>query len=173
MKSKNEIRQLIKNKREALDPAEKEKLDKDIILKINENSDFKAANTILVYMSHKNEVDIIDFTNNKNLVLPRVNNENLDLYLIESLDDLEEGAYGIMEPKTTCKKVLPDDIDLALIPGVAFDKKGHRIGFGKGYYDRLETKLTCKKIGIAYDFQIVDEIPFESHDLPVDLLITN
>lgn len=173
MESKTKIRDYIKKKREALDPVEKEKLDKKIFAKIETNLKFKKAKTILVYMSHKNEVDVINFIKNKNIVLPRVNNETLDLYLIESSDDLEEGTYGIMEPKTSCKKVRPDDIDLAFIPGVAFDKNGHRIGYGKGFYDKLGKILNCPKFGLAYDFQIVDKIPFESHDIPVDLIITN
>lgn len=177
MKSKVEIREIIKKKREALDPIEKENLDKVIVAKINLNSQINKAETILVYISHKNEVDIIDYINHniskKNIVLPRVNKNNLDLYAIETLDDLEVGAFGIMEPKTSCKPIEPSNIDLAFIPGIAFDKKRHRIGFGKGFYDQLSKNLDCQKIGLAYDFQIVDEIPFESHDLPVDLIITN
>ncbi len=177
MNSKTEIRDNIKKIRKELNPAKKESLDKTIIAKINSNSRVQNAETILIYMSHKNEVDIINFIseniNKKNLVLPKVNKNNLDLYLIESLEDLEEGAYGIMEPKTSCKSIKPEDIDLAFIPGIAFDKNGHRIGYGKGYYDKLSKDLKCQKIGLAYDFQIVDEIPFESHDVPVDFIISN
>lgn len=173
MNKKDEIREEIKTKREALDPVKKEKLDKLIFEKILGIPDYQKAKTVLVYMAFKNEVDIVELIRDKQIVLPRVDGERLELYRIESLDDLEEGAFGILEPKKTCKKINPDEIDIAFIPGVAFDKKGHRIGFGKGFYDRLNKKLKCQKIGIAYDFQIVEEIPFECHDVPVDLLITN
>lgn len=177
MKSKTEIRDIIKTKREALDLDEKKEQDKVIVRKINSNSQVHNAETVLVYMSHKNEVDIIDFINEninkKQLVLPKVNKDSLDLYIIETLDDLEKGTYDIMEPKTSCKSVQPENIDLAFIPGIAFDKNNHRIGFGKSFYDKLGKNLKCQKIGLAYKFQIVDDIPVESHDLPVDLIITN
>lgn len=177
MNSKTEIRAKIKKIRQKLSLVEKKDLDKAIIEKIKSNSLVNKAGTILAYMSHKNEVDLIDFINEniskKHIILPRVNKNTLDLYIIETLDDLEEGTYGIMEPKTTCKTIKPEDIDLAFIPGVAFDANGHRIGYGKGYYDQLNKSLKCKKIGLAYNFQIVDEIPFESHDVPVDFIISN
>lgn len=177
MITKNEIRETIKKQREALDPLNKQKLDELIIEKINKKSEFKTSHTILFYISHKNEVDlknlIVDSLKEKIIVLPKVKEDNLTLHQINSFDDLEKGAYGILEPKQDTKIFNPAEIDLAFIPGVAFDSQGHRIGFGKGYYDKLNKELKCLKIGIAYDFQIVDEIPFEPHDVPVDLLITN
>ena len=176
-KSKLEIREIIKKKREALDPAEKTKLDNEIFAKIKKNSEFNKAKTILLYISHKNEVDITEFIKEnllkKNLVFPRVNKSKLTLHSVKSFDDFEVGSFAIIEPKSTTQQVSPEEIDLAVIPGVVFDKNNHRIGYGKGFYDQLAKQLKCKKIGLAYDFQIIDKIPFESHDVPVDLIITN
>jgi len=173
MKTKDQIRKEMKMKREGMNPLEKEIFDAAIYQHIEQNSDFQNANIVLAYMPIKNEVNIVKHIQGKTLALPRVNDDELEIYIVDELDDLEEGSFGILEPKTTCEQIAPESIELAFIPGVAFDKNNHRIGFGKGYYDRLCKALKCRKIGIAYDFQIVDEIPFESHDVPVDLLITN
>lgn len=68
--------------------------------------------------------------------------------------------------------IAPSAIDLALVPGIAFDKNGHRIGYGKGYYDGLMTQLKCPKFALAYELQIVDNIPAQKHDIPVDGILT-
>ena len=69
-------------------------------------------------------------------------------------------------------KKTPKDIDLALIPGIAFDKDGHRVGHGKAYYDKLNKELKCKKISLAYNFQVLENIPVEKHDEKIDMIIT-
>jgi 5-formyltetrahydrofolate cyclo-ligase len=85
----------------------------------------------------------------------------------------EESFFGILEPKTG-KLVDPAEIDFAIIPGVAFDKKGNRLGRGKGFYDRTLHKLTrAIKVGIAYEFQLIDSVPVSEHDIPVDKVIFN
>jgi len=176
MQTKNEIRRLIKEKREALDKNKKIKLDLQIQSNILSNSKFIEAKKVLFYVSFKNEVDTINLIKQsfeqKEIFVPKVNEDELEIYRIESLDDLEEGAYGILEPSNKNQRAKFVEIDLALIPGVAFDLSGHRIGFGKGFYDKLNQNLTCLKVGLAYNFQIVDNIPAEKHDLPVDLIIT-
>lgn len=89
--------------------------------------------------------------------------------------DLEKGYGGIMEPRQDCRRpVDAEQIDLHLIPGVAFDPRGNRIGRGKGYYDRflLEANPESIKVGLAYSWQVVDEIPEESHDVAMDLVVT-
>jgi 5-formyltetrahydrofolate cyclo-ligase len=99
--------------------------------------------------------------------------ENTNLRLeIKNLKQVELGAYKILEPKKHLPRLKPQQIDLAFIPGIAFSRDGHRVGYGKGFYDRLMKKLTCPKIGIAYEFQIVNNIPGEKHDVPVDMIIT-
>ena len=85
--------------------------------------------------------------------------------------DLQQGAYGIMEP---CGEVFTDydSIDVAIIPGMAFDKQGHRLGRGKGYYDRFLSKIPkVYKIGLCFSWQLVDEVPCDEHDIIMDEII--
>ncbi|MFC1809927.1 5-formyltetrahydrofolate cyclo-ligase [Patescibacteria group bacterium] len=176
--TKAEIRKRIKAKRDKLKFEQKKKMDQKICDKLHKSKYWKQARTILIYVSHKNEVDtnhlILMYINEKHIIVPKTNpkNHTLTLHKINSLDDLEEKNYGILEPKPKTKKIKPDQIDLAIIPGIAFDKKGHRIGFGKAYYDRLNKNLKCPKLGLAYGFQIIDNIPAQSHDIPLDLILT-
>lgn len=136
-------------------------------------------NNILVYSDFKNEVqtgDIINylFENCKNVFLPVCNIENytFTVHQIFNADyDSQLNLYGIKEPKYSA--VPNDKIDCAIIPGIAFDKKGNRIGFGKGYYDKFlcENKTVCK-IALCYEFQLVESIPAHSYDIPMDFIIT-
>ena len=90
-----------------------------------------------------------------------------------SFDELEPGYYGILTPKKEFIRYIdPKEIDLIIVPGAAFDRQGYRVGFGGGYYDRFLTDLNCMKISIAFGLQIVDKVPREGHDLPVDMIIT-
>jgi len=92
---------------------------------------------------------------------------------ISGLGELEEGKYGIREPKE--KKEIPAaEIDIVVVPGVAFDRQGYRVGYGKGFYDRFLSNIGPKttKIGLAFGFQLVDSLPREGHDIPVDKVIT-
>ena len=96
---------------------------------------------------------------------------------VNNLDhDLEMGPYGIQQPRMPQAEALPmEDIDLSIVPGVAFDKQNHRLGRGAGYYDRFLMSFPSGKptIGLAYDFQILDSLPTEEHDIPVTRVISN
>lgn len=162
---------------------EKERKDKKILTRLKQMSVFQHAHNILFYLPIHGEVDLSELFQpqthgelapmNKKFILPKVKGETtLNLYYVNSLNDVEVGHYNIMEPKKSLEKALPKDIDLAIIPGVVFAKNGHRIGYGKGFYDRLLKKVTCPKVGVAYDFQIVENIAGELHDTPMDMIIT-
>ena len=99
---------------------------------------------------------------------------DLELRLFEGAEQLEQSNhFGIMEPKTG-KIVDPKEIDFAIIPGVAFDKKGNRLGRGKGYYDRLMPQFKeITRVGVGYEFQLVESVPVTQFDLPVDIVICN
>lgn len=176
--NKAQIRKRIKDERDKLNFEEKQKLDKKIFDKLHKSKYWKGSNKILIYISFENEVDtkilIKKYIKDKTLVVPKSNPKNfsLTLYEIKSLMDLEKGSYGILEPKKGTLKINENEIGLAIIPGVAFDKQGQRIGYGKAYYDKLIKKLNCTKIGLAYNIQLVENIPSQSHDQPVDLIIT-
>lgn len=143
--------------------------------------EFKQARTILFYVSYDNEVYTHDMvkesmSSGKNVVVPVSDKENRRLILskLESLDDLDYGAYGILEPKKErVNEVSLDMINLIIVPGVGFDEQGYRVGHGMGYYDRvLKDSTNALHIGLAFEFQIVDEIPAEKHDIPVDKIVT-
>lgn len=115
----------------------------------------------------------------KGIVLPVFTDAKnaINLYKISNYDkDLVKGANDILEPDIEkCKKVSLEDINIAIIPGLAFDDKGGRIGFGNNFYNKLITKLpeTCRKVTLAYEEQIVDQIQMESRKFTVDIIITD
>lgn len=134
---------------------------------------WQEAETVLLYSSLKGEVDTSRLlqTEGKRLVLPVVEGEFLVLREYRE-GMLEEGYQGILEPSSEAPSVNPSEIDLALIPGVAFDREGHRLGRGKGFYDRLLPKLECPKIGMGFSWQVIDTVPVESHDILLDGTVT-
>lgn len=93
---------------------------------------------------------------------------------IDSLKDLQLSNYGILEPEETAEEIMINHMDLAIVPGVAFDPKGGRVGYGGGFYDRFFSNLQVKikKIALAYEFQILDRVPIEEHDISIDAIIT-
>lgn len=136
--------------------------------------EFRKAKTILLYHSLQDEVDTSSFLelwkHDKRILLPVVKENDLIICDYHP-ENLKPGSFGILEPQGNEITDL-SIIDLIIIPGVAFDKNRNRLGRGKGYYDRLLSRLTAHKIGICYDCQITDLIPVEEHDIPMDYIIT-
>jgi 5-formyltetrahydrofolate cyclo-ligase len=92
---------------------------------------------------------------------------------ILSLDNLQSARFGLLEPERDVGLMVePDDLDLVIVPGVAFDRRGNRLGFGGGYYDRFFERCNATRVGLAYAFQVVDDIPAEDHDVKIDWLVT-
>lgn len=87
------------------------------------------------------------------------------------MSELVPGAYGLMEPDETCEIFDPQKIDLILVPGVAFDRLGHRLGQGAGYYDRFLPGMHAARVGICHDFALLEEVPFQEHDIPMDFVM--
>lgn len=152
--------------------------DKRILETVDSIPEFLSAKNVLFYIPIHGEVDLTllfeKYKGQKNFILPRVikDSQDLTLYIIKSLDDLEEGSFRIPEPKTNLETADPAKLDFIILPGVAFSPDGHRIGYGQGFFDRLLKKTSCLKIGVAYEFQIVENIPGEDHDVPVDRIVT-
>ncbi|GIU70753.1 MAG: 5-formyltetrahydrofolate cyclo-ligase [Candidatus Nitrosocaldaceae archaeon] len=132
---------------------------------------FKEAEIVGGYYPIGSEVQtfkILDFVlKNKVLALPKVDKE-IKFVRVDNLKELVKGRYNIMEPRGEITKP-----DLILVPAIAFDEKGYRIGYGKGYYDKYLSKNDCYSIGLAYDFQVLKEIPHEDHDIRVDMIVTD
>ena len=140
---------------------------------------WQEAGTVLLYYPLPDEVDVrplikAAFESGKRVLLPVVKDEDLELRLYEGETSLKKGAFGIMEPTGEMfAEENYSEIQLALIPGMAFDRAGHRLGRGKGYYDRLLPKLKEAKLtGICFPFQLLDDVPAEPHDIPVQVVIT-
>ncbi len=141
---------------------------------------FKNASRIALYSSCKNEV-LTDgiFTGNrlqkKEFFYPRIFRGAVMMRFlpVTALEELSIGAYDIREPVAEKKDIPPGDLDLIVLPGVAFSTGGARLGFGKGYYDRVLEGVKSTLVGLAYDFQIVDSIPTETFDVRMDYIITD
>lgn len=171
---KSEIRRNIKRLRMMLSDIEKEEAAAEVFARLENTAAFMMADNILIYHSLPDELSTISFlrkwNGRKHFFLPRVNGVNLDLLpYIES--ELEKGAFDIEEP-TGSNLADVEDIDLMIIPAVAFDRRGNRLGRGKGFYDRLLSTTKATKVGVGYEFQLMDELPSESHDVPMDMVIT-
>lgn len=137
---------------------------------------FRQASCIAFYHAIAGEVQtdglIEKWYRDKTILLPLVEGDDLRLLRYEGKDSLKSGAFGILEPAEGCRPVAESDIDLIVVPGVAFDRSHNRLGRGKGFYDRLLSKLNVPKIGICFDFQLKDQIPAEPFDRKMDLIIT-
>ncbi len=179
---KEELRKRVKKKRDALSTSEVLEKSSRIKKRLFEMELFRNAQTILFYASYDNEVythDVIkeSIGMGKNVVVPKSVTQDNTLILSRLTDwnDLEVGAYDILEPKQeSIEKVDVESIDLIIVPGVVFDEKGNRIGHGKGYYDRLlNDSQNMPAIGLAFELQMVDNIESEQHDEKIDFIITD
>ena len=182
-KTKDEIRDEITTILKSLSEKDIAEITKGIENRLFEFANFLEARIALLYVNNANEVNTHSilkrcFDYNKILVLPLINSniQEFRLLKIDNLDfDLKPGPNGVLEPDIErCKTVPIECIDIAIIPGVAFDEKGGRIGSGDGYYNRLIPKLpiTTRKVSLAFDSQILPQVPTESHDKYVDIIIT-
>lgn len=175
--SKKEIRRRIAQEKKRHSREEKEQLSAALLQKLEQCDFFGQADCILLYYALPDEVQTQAFVakwgGKKQLLLPVVVGDTLELRRYTGPQDLQVGAYGIEEPTGEVFTDY-DTIRLAIIPGVSFDAKGHRLGRGKGYYDRLLPHLRhCRKVGICYSFQRSEDIPCEAHDIPMDHVLTD
>lgn len=138
----------------------------------------KSLKCVMVYMASFNEPDTLTLIkhltdNDIKVVIPVSSTSDCTIIpsYISSFESLRKGAYGIYEPQIVQEANI-DEIDVVLVPGISFSKSGDRIGFGKGYYDKLLADFKGTKIGICYDFQMINEIPSSPHDIKMDMIIT-
>lgn len=157
-----------------------------IVGKVQSLPSYRAAKTVMYYVDAGSEVKTRQalagaIADGKNVVVPWciVENNTLELFLLEDVSELVEGAYRILEPKEELKRlpnkvVKPETLDFVMVPGTAFDLRGGRMGQGKGYYDRLlgSVRPDAPLVALAFDCQIFDEIPVASHDVFMDQVVT-
>lgn len=141
---------------------------------IARRKEFIEADTVLVYSAMEGECDPAALVRTaramgKEVVYPKCEGDELGLYLADE-GQLVPGAFGIMEPGEGCKSIRIEDVDIAIVPGVAFDGKGSRLGRGKGYYDRLLKNSKVIKVGICFNEQLLNSLPTEAHDGRMDII---
>ena len=179
--NKKELRREILNIRNNLDKDTKKKYDEIIFSKLRKRKEYLNSNNIFIYLGYGSEIDTISFVKSmfldgKNVCIPKTNIEDktMEAVIITDLDNLEEDKYGILEPISNYKVINKNDIDLVIMPGLAFDNNGGRLGYGGGYYDKF--LMDCSedkfKIALAYNFQVIESVPKEEHDILVDCIIT-
>ena len=183
--SKAALRALVLGRRDALDPAAREAASRRIVEAVLARDDFRHARSVMAYASFGSEVDTSVLCDavlaaGKTLLLPRVDKagDAIRVHAVRDLArDLETNRWGIREPRATCAEVTPAHLDFVLVPGVAFDARGNRLGYGKAYYDRL---LAASRraggaptlVAAAFGVQIVDDVPMEAHDVPIPTVLT-
>ncbi len=187
---KKSLRELLLAKRDSITEESKKVKDSAIKKRLFSLEYFKQAKTVLFYASFRSEVDTIKAIQNtlklnKRVALPVVDtaHKQLKLYEVHDISELSPGYMGIPEPVAArALNISLDKIDIEIIPGIGFDIKGNRIGYGAGYYDKLlshkskrlsKTKGRITTIALAFEEQIAEKIPSESHDIRVDLIITD
>ncbi len=180
MTRKRELRKEALLRRKALPPEERREKSKAIIKHLIQSPFFKQAQRILFYASFDHEVETwegirVALAQGKEVYLPRTNTKekSLSLHRLLDLKELAPGAYGILEPPAQNPKIAPEDLDLIVCPGVAFDLRGGRLGYGGGYYDRLLIRAKrAKQIALAFECQIFKALPLEAHDIRMEVIIT-
>ena len=173
---KKELRRYIRLRKEAM--TEREIFDKSQVLteRFLKTDAYKKATTIYGYLSYNQEVRteaILEqaLTDGKRVAVPKVFGDEMLFIYISGLDQIAAGYKGIPEP--VADGPVADDLNaLVLMPGIAFDKNGGRIGYGGGFYDKfLATEPDHKTVALCYDFQVVDDLPMEEFDIPVNQVI--
>ena len=174
--NKDDIRRRMRARKTLLTDEEKTRAADSVFQILEHTAAFMLANRILMYHSLPDELStrafIKKWASRKQFYLPRVNGVNLDILPYDE-QQLALGSFHIEEP-TGNDTASIDDIEMIVVPAVAYDRFGRRVGRGKGYYDRLMAGSKAIKVGVAYDFQLLpdDEIPAEPHDVSVDIVIT-
>lgn len=153
------------------------KASEGLCLQLSQIPELAHAKELCTYYALRNEIDAKPYINTllgvRSISLPRVTgDETMCACKIHSWEQTEPGRFGIPTPTTACPEVAPQCLDVIFVPGLAFGRNGHRLGYGAGYYDRYLEKTKALKIGLAYDFQIVASVPSEPHDVPLDVIVT-
>lgn len=176
MKDKAYLRKYIKDKKKSMSENEIDALSSKITKKLLSLKEYKEAQRIYAYASYNQEVRTKEFIvqalkDNKSVLLPKVYGDIMKFHYISSYEELVSGAYGIPEPDND--RIDEVNSGFMLLPGLCFDESHHRMGYGGGFYDKYLSEHTqFFKAAAAYDFQIMDSIPYEEYDIPVDTVVT-
>lgn len=172
--SKPLIRKAVKERVAAMSEPDKQR-EADVLFSYMENSELvRNSKKILLYYPMADEIDVTNaiqkWAGTKEIYLPAIEGDDIVIRQYKSEQDLKAGRYGILEAVGAVLDS-PEEIDLVIVPGRAFDIRGYRLGRGKGYYDRLLPKMRAIKIGVCFDCQYIFRVPAEEHDIPMDYVV--
>jgi len=182
MLNKDQLRKKMTKERSNQSKKEKKRKDQSIYAQVIKDEDYINADSVFLFLSFGSEIETKTIVQDalqqkKKVFLPKVVGKKLELFEVKDLENLERSKYGILEPNDQCKGIGNCAIDFILMPGLAFDESGGRVGYGGGFYDRYIASLpnykAIPKVAIAYDFQIIKQVPMNEFDIPVDRIIIN
>jgi 5-formyltetrahydrofolate cyclo-ligase len=176
--AKNSLRQTLLARRKRLEVETCRALSRQLQQQLIATSCFQQASSLALYSPINNEVQTSDLLKaalqtGKRVYYPRVSGERLQFCRVNSAADLSPGAFGVAEPIAAPDTVV-EQLDLIVVPGVAFDRSGYRLGYGKGFYDRELARVPAAtlSVGLCFEFQLCPAVPHEAHDRPVRLVVT-
>lgn len=177
--TKNELRQKYRPIRDSFGEEFINVTSKLVCDRLASTQEFINADTILLYYPIKNEISPLPLFEiclkmKKTLAFPVCQKQTSTLIFkeVSSLNDLCQSTWGILEPNHNCKEIIPNKNTLCIVPALAFSRDGHRLGYGKGYYDRFLEKFNGKSMGISYSLLLLNELPHDKHDISVDIIVT-
>ncbi len=175
--NKQTLRTALLDKRRAL--TNKALMDTAITERLIASAFFQHADTLLCYLSLPDEVStdniiLAAWNAGKRVAVPVCRGEHMDFYCITAFDELHCGSFCVREPDTQCCERLSEYTgSICIVPGLAFQKNGFRLGYGKGYYDRFLKNYAFLSVGLCYNSLVLNGLPTEPHDIPVDMVITD
>ena len=177
---KDLLRRKFLARRDALSLKERARLSREIISHLTTWPPLIQARRLLLYASFRSEVETYPLITwalerGKEVYLPRtyLKPRKLRLFRLYSLEELRPGAFGIPEPPAENPELSPEELELVVVPGVAFDRRGGRLGYGGGFYDRLFARAEgAKRVGLCFSCQLVERLPLEAHDVLMHALVT-
>lgn len=174
---KRQLRTMIKRNRDHLGTAYCEKIDSNIAEQVISSVEYKAADTVFCYVSTVGEVNTFPILKaalkeGKKVCVPKCGEQGkMSAFQIKDFTDLQQGKFGILEPDSQCTYISPEEIDLVLVPCLACDEMGNRIGYGGGYYDRYLKQRSFIKMSLCRSCQMLESIPVEETDCKMDMVV--
>lgn len=177
---KHRLRAECKQKRRALSAAQKAQLDSAVTERFLQSEQYRACAVLFCYVSTEIEVDTHEIlrraiADGKTVAVPRCidGTREMDFYILRDMSELESGSFGVLEPNPArCRKIADFSEGLCVLPALAFDKAGYRLGYGKGYYDRFLAKFSGETLGLAYTFCVYDRLPHGKFDRAAQWVLT-
>ena len=177
--AKQALREQVRLAKRGISTDSKTAQSREVCHRVADSEIWKRSCQVLIYTHLPSEVDINLLLTNallekKTVALPQYDSktQRYALGIIQDVDELVSGAFGVNEPALSCAKIQPNQLDLAIVPGVAFDVLGRRLGRGGGHYDRLLQSLTATMCGVCFREQVLPQVAEESHDIRMDLVAT-